>query len=113
MAERGEDRIADLSFAAARSVELACVLVEQPQLMLLDEPTTGLDVREVEQLLAVLRRVRDSGTTVLVVAHDVRFVMTVCDHTYVLSEGRVLAEGPPAAIQVNPAVVEAYLGRSA
>jgi len=102
--------VQDLSFAAARFVELACVLVEAPTLMLLDEPTTGLDVTEVHMLLAALERVRSEGTTILVIAHDVGFVMDLCDHVYVLAEGRVLAEGTPSHVQNDPAVVDAYLG---
>ena len=102
--------VKDLSFAAARFVELACVLVEAPALMLLDEPTTGLDVTEVATLLAALERVRSGGTTIVVIAHDVGFVMDLCDHVYVLAEGRVLAEGTPSHVQNDPAVVDAYLG---
>jgi branched-chain amino acid transport system ATP-binding protein len=106
-------RIGDLGFGAARFAELACVLVERPRLMLLDEPTTGLDVVEVQRLLDVLSQLRASGTTILVVAHDVRFVMDLCDYIYVLTEGRVLAEGCPADVRTDPRVVAAYLGRPA
>lgn len=104
--------VADLSFGIARFVELAAVLVERPALMLLDEPTTGLDVIETETLVDVLRRVRQQGTAVLVVAHNVRFIMDICDHVYVLAEGKVLSEGPPQQVQNDPAVATAYLGKA-
>jgi ABC-type branched-subunit amino acid transport system ATPase component len=78
--------------------------------VLLDEPTTGLDAGEVDRLLEIVRRQRRAGTTALIVAHDVRFVMDICDVVFVLSAGCVLAVGKPAEIQTNPAVVEAYLG---
>jgi ABC-type branched-subunit amino acid transport system ATPase component len=107
------DAVGALSFGTARFVELACVLAREPRLLLLDEPTTGLDLAEVERLRGILHRVRGDGTTVLLVAHDVRFVMTLCDHVYVLSGGRLLAEGPPLEVQVHPEVIEAYLGRTA
>jgi branched-chain amino acid transport system ATP-binding protein len=110
LADEARRPVKDLSFAAARSVELAAVLVEEPALMLLDEPTTGLDLTEVTELQQTLERVRAAGTTILVIAHDVGFVMGLCDHVYVLAQGRLLAEGPPSAIQDDPAVVEAYLG---
>ena len=106
-------QVGDLSFAKARFTELAAVVAEQPRLMLLDEPTTGLDIAETVRLAAILESIRDGGATVLVVAHDVEFVMRVCDHVYVLAEGNVLFDGAPEAVRAHPAVIEAYLGKAA
>jgi ABC-type branched-subunit amino acid transport system ATPase component len=108
-----DTRVSDLSFAKARFVELASVVAEAPRLMLLDEPTTGLDLAEVAHLARVLTEIRDTGLTMLVVAHDVSFVMKTCDYVYVLAEGQLLCEGTPRQVQSDPAVIEAYLGRSA
>jgi len=110
LADIGDRRVKDLSFASARFVELACVLVNQPRLMLLDEPTTGLDVGEVERLLSVLGSARAEGATVLLVAHDVRFVMQACDYVYVLAQGRLLSHGKPSEVQHDPLVMAEYLG---
>ena len=105
--------VRDLSFAQARFVELACVLCENPDLLLLDEPTTGLDMGETRQLLTALRAQCDSGKTILLVGHDVRFVMELCDDIYVLAEGRILFHGDPETAQRDPQVIAAYLGRVA
>ena len=105
--------VRDLSFAGARAVELAALLVESPALMLLDEPTTGLDVAEIEDLRAVLRGANEVGTTILVIAHDVGFVMGLCDEVHVLARGQLLSSGTPEQVRNDPAVVEAYLGSAA
>jgi ABC-type branched-subunit amino acid transport system ATPase component len=106
-------RVGDLSFAQARLVELACVLCEDPALLLLDEPTTGLDLTERRQLLGALRTQRDNGKSILLVGHDVRFVMELCDDIYVLAQGGILFHGDPERAQRDPDVIAAYLGRAA
>ena len=112
----GADRhrpVRDLSFAAARFVELAAVVACEPTLMLLDEPTTGLDMGEVDLLARLLRELREGGTTLLVIAHDVGFVLELCDHVVALAEGRVIAEGTPDEVRSDQAVIDVYLGSAA
>lgn len=108
-----EERVSELSFGIARFVELACLLLGDPPLLLLDEPTTGLDSSEVVTLQRILEEERSGGRTVLVVAHDVGFVMNVCDTVYVLAQGSVLFQGGPSEAQQDQRVVEAYLGAPA
>jgi branched-chain amino acid transport system ATP-binding protein len=107
--QRGE-LVADLSFGVARFVELAAVLSSSPELVLLDEPTTGLDSVETQRLLAALLAARDGGRTILVIAHNVGFVMELCDWIYVLASGRVISQGEPQVVQHDRVVAEAYLG---
>jgi branched-chain amino acid transport system ATP-binding protein len=113
LSEHRDRAVRDLSFAGARAVELAAVLVESPALMLLDEPTTGLDVAEIEDLRAALRRANEGGTTILVIAHDVGFVMGLCDEVHVLARGQLLSSGTAEQVRTDPAVIEAYLGSAA
>ena len=89
------------------------LLMQDPKLLLLDEPAAGLRHAEKADLAALLRRLRGDGVTVLLVEHDMEFVMRLTDRLVVMEFGAKLAEGDPAAIRANPAVVEAYLGAAA
>jgi branched-chain amino acid transport system ATP-binding protein len=105
---------ARLPIGQARLVELGRALVDRPSLLLLDEPASGLDATEAARFGSVVRALRDDeGTSVLLVEHDVGFVMEHCDRVVVLHLGRVLAQGPPEQIRDDPAVREAYLGVAA
>ncbi len=102
-----------LSFGDLRVVEFARALCAAPRLMMLDEPASGLDTERAGDLVGLLRRLADLGLAILLIEHDMSFVMGLCDTITVLDFGTVLAQGTPAEVQTNEAVIEAYLGRSA
>ncbi len=102
----------ELTLVDQRRLEIARALASGPQLLLLDEPAAGMNPSEVNQLDTLIRQIRDSGITVLLVEHHTRLVMAVADRVTVLSAGRVIADGPPSIIQRDEAVITAYLGDS-
>ncbi len=99
-----------LAYGQQRAVELARALASDPELVLLDEPAAGLNMRETRDLAGLITRIRDRGITVLLVEHDMSLVMEICDEVLVLSYGEKIAEADPATVQRDPQVVKVYLG---
>jgi branched-chain amino acid transport system ATP-binding protein len=99
-----------LAFGQRRMVELARSLATQPDLLLLDEPASGLNTRETADLAAMIQKIREKGITVLLVEHDMSLVMCVSDEVLVLHNGRTICEGPPQQVQNDPNVISVYLG---
>jgi branched-chain amino acid transport system ATP-binding protein len=99
-----------LPYGDQRRVEIARALASEPRLLLLDEPAAGMNPAETDTLVALLRAIRERGTTLLLIEHDMNLVMSVSDTITVLNFGQHIAEGPPDAVARNPDVIAAYLG---
>ena len=113
LADVANVRSRDLPYGKQRRLEIARALATQPQLLLLDEPAAGMNPNEKKELLDMVKKIRDTlGVTVLLIEHDMKFVMNLCERIFVLDHGEEIAQGPPSEIRNDPKVIAAYLGEA-
>lgn len=112
LSDRRDDLAVELPYGPQRKLEIARALSTDPSLLLLDEPTAGMTDAEAGEVADLVQRIKEAGLGIILIEHNIRFVSQVCDRVAVLNFGEKIAEGAPAEIREDPAVLEAYLGRS-
>jgi branched-chain amino acid transport system ATP-binding protein len=111
LADKADRLAGTLAYGEQRRLEIARALATDPKLLLLDEPAAGMNTVEKQQLMEEIVKINDDGRRILIIEHDMGFIMGLCHQIAVLNFGRLIAHGPPDEIRANPEVVEAYLGQ--
>ncbi len=109
---QNQDLAGNLSYGEQKRLEIARALASSPKILLLDEPVAGMNPVEKEEIALLIRKIRETGISILLIEHDMKMVMPLCDKVVVLDEGKKIAEGSPEQVRKDPRVIKAYLGES-